>query len=117
LTMVKSCAIAKTELLAGKSNTPPPYVQNQYGANFGGPVIKDKLFFFGSWEQYRQRTGSVFSTTVPTPAERNGDFSALLAAGVQLYDPYTVNPVTGARSPYPNNQIPAAEWSKAATTL
>jgi Carboxypeptidase regulatory-like domain len=107
----------QTELLSGKSNTPPPYVQNQYGANVGGPVIKDKLFFFGSWEQYRQRTGSVFSTTVPTAAERQGDFSALLGAGVQLYDPFTVNPVTGARSPYPNNQIPQAEWSKAATKL
>jgi hypothetical protein len=106
----------QSELLAGKSNTPPPYVQNQYGANVGGPIIKDKLFFFGSWEQYRQRTGSVFSTTVPTLAERQGDFSALLP-GIQLYDPYTVNPVTGARTPYPNNQIPQAEWSKAATKL
>jgi hypothetical protein len=109
----------QTELLAGKSNTPPPYVQNQYGVNGGGPVIKNKLFFFASWEQYRQRTGSVLSTTVPTPAERMGDFSALLAlpTPIQLYDPYTVNPVTGARTAYPNNQIPQAEWSKAATKL
>jgi hypothetical protein len=107
----------QTELLSGKSNTPPPYVQNQYGFNVGGPVIKDKLFFFGSWEEYRQRTGSVLSTTVPTLAERQGDFSALLGAGIQLYDPYTVNPVTGNRVAYPNNQIPQAEWSKAATKL
>ncbi len=81
------------ELAAGASNTPPPYVQNQYGFTFGGPVIKDKTFFFVSWEQFRQRTGSVLSTTVPytanspfTPAGvtggmRQGDFSSLCAAG------------------------------------
>ncbi|HXZ31585.1 MAG TPA: carboxypeptidase-like regulatory domain-containing protein [Terriglobales bacterium] len=109
----------QTELLAGKKNEQPPYVQNQYGFNVGGPVVKNKLFFFGSWEEYRQRTGSVLSTTVPTLAERQGDFSALLGlpTPIQLYDPYSVNPVTGARTAYPNNQIPQAEWSKAGTKL
>ena len=90
----------QAELASGTSNTPPPYVQNQYGFNFGGPVIKDKTFFFVSWEQFRLRTGSVLTTTVPLPAFRQGDFSALFAQGIQLYDPYTVNPVTGARKPY-----------------
>jgi len=42
----------QSELANGKSNTPPPYVQNQYGVSGGGPIIKDKLFFFGSWEQF-----------------------------------------------------------------
>jgi hypothetical protein len=107
----------QAELASGTSNTPPPYVQNQYGFNFGGPVIKDKTFFFVSWEQFRLRTGSVLTTTVPLPAFRQGDFSALLAQGIQLYDPYTVNPVTGARKPYPGNQIPAIEFSKAGTAL
>jgi Carboxypeptidase regulatory-like domain len=107
----------QSELASGASNTPPPYVQNQYGFNFGGPVIKDKTFFFVSWEQFRLRTGSVDTTTVPLPAFRQGDFSALLAQGIQLYDPYTVNQTTGARTAYKNNQIPQAEWSKAGTTL
>ena len=109
----------QSELLAGKKNEAPPYVQNQYGFNVGGPIVKNKLFFFGSWEEYRQRTGSVLSTTVPTPAERQGDFSALLGlpTPIQLYDPYSVNPVTGARTAYPGNKIPQAEWSKAATKL
>src|SRR5277367_4670614 len=49
----------QSELASGASNTPPPYVQNQYGFNVGGPIIKDKLFFFTSWEQFRLRTGSV----------------------------------------------------------
>ena len=109
--------LKQSEIAAGKKNEPPPYVQNQYGFNFGGPAIKDKTFFFVSWEQFRLRTGSVLTTTVPLPAFRNGDFSALLAQGIQLYDPYTVNQSTGARQAYLNNQIPTAEFSKAATKM
>ena len=82
----------QSELAGGKANTPPPYVQNQFGFNVGGPIIKDKTFFFVSWEQFRLRTGQVVTTTVPLPAFRTGDFSALFAQGIQLYDPYTVNP-------------------------
>jgi hypothetical protein len=107
----------QSELASGQSNTPPPYVQNQYGFNVGGPVIKDKTFFFVSWEQFRLRTGSVVTTAVPTAAFRQGDFSSLLAQGIQLYDPYTVNPATGARTPYAGNIIPTNEFSKAATAL
>jgi Carboxypeptidase regulatory-like domain len=110
----------KSELLAGQTNTPPPYVQNQYGFNVGGPVIKDKLFFFTSWEQFRLRTGGVVTTAVPTAAFRQGDFSSLLAQGVKLYDPYSVvqiGPTAGTRMAYPNNQIPTSEFSKAATVL
>jgi hypothetical protein len=107
----------ESEIAAGKSNAPPPYVQNNYGFNIGGPIVKDKTFFFVSWEQFRLRTGGVVSTAVPTAAFRQGDFSSLLTQGVQLYDPYTVNLTTGARTAYVNNQIPAAEWSKAGTAL
>src|SRR5580700_5784183 len=110
----------QSELASGLSNTPPPYVQNQYGFNVGGPIIKNKLFFFTSWEQFRLRTGSVVTTAVPTAAFRQGDFSSLLAQGVQLYDPYSVvqtGPTAGTRTAYPNNQIPASEFSKAATVL
>ena len=109
--------LKQSQLAAGKPNQPPPYVQNQFGFNVGGPIIKDKTFFFVSWEQFRLRTGSVTNTTVPLPAFRQGDFSALLAQGTQLYDPFTVNPATGTRTAYPNNQIPAAEFSKAGTAL
>jgi len=107
----------QSELTSGKSNTPPPYVQNQYGFTFGGPVIKNKTFFFVSWEQFRLRTGSVTTTTVPIAAFEKGDFSALLAQGIKIYDPYTVDPITGARTPYKNNQIPQTEWSKAALAM
>src|SRR6202011_1543933 len=106
----------QAELAAGKSNTPPPWSQNQYGFQLGGPVIKNKTFFYTSWEQYRQRTGSPFTTTVPAPGMLTGDFSSLCTASVakggaggtfngglcsvasgQIYDPYSVNTSTGAR--------------------
>jgi len=91
-------------------------------------VIKDKTFFFFSFEQYRLRQGVVTTTTVPTVLERTGNFSQLCASGFTggicntaagtIYDPYTVNQTTGARQPYgldpgdpscPGNCIPAAE--------
>jgi len=108
--------LKEQELSSGKKNQPPPYVQNQYGVSGGGPIIKDKTFFFGSWEQFRLRTGKVVTTTVPLTAFRQGDFSALLAQGTQLYDPYTVDP-SGNRKPYPGNQIPVAEFSQATTVM
>ncbi len=108
--------LKRSELENGKPNEPPPYTQNQYGVSGGGPIIKDKTFVFASWEQYRQRTGSVLTTTVPETAFRQGDFSSLLAQGIQLYDPYTVT-AAGTRTAYKNNQIPTAEFSKAATVM
>jgi hypothetical protein len=126
-----------SEIAAGTANTPPPWTQNQYGFEVGGPVIKDKTFFYVSWEQYRQRTGSPFTTTVPQTAMLTGDFSSLCTlpvanggaggtfnAGIcsnpagQLYDPYGVTP-SGDRTgnPYPNNQIPSTEFSTATQVL
>ena len=57
----------KASEIASRHNrtTPPPWTQNQYGFQLGGPVLKNKTFFYVSWEQYRQRTGSPFTTTVP----------------------------------------------------
>jgi hypothetical protein len=124
------------ELAAGKPNVQAPWTQNQYGFQLGGPVIKNKTFFYVSWEQYRQRTGAPFTTTVPAAGMRQGNFGALCTDSVaeggaggtfvgglcsapagQIYDPYTVNTATGARQPYPNNMIPAAESSKATTAM
>jgi hypothetical protein len=99
-----------SQIASGLKNEPPPFTQNQYGATFGGPAIKDKTFFFFSWEAYRLRSGTVFSTIVPTAAERTGDFSG---AGVPtIFDPLTVNPnpatTDNVRTPFAGNVIPTA---------
>jgi hypothetical protein len=126
----------QTQLASGQPNEAPPWTQNQYGVQVGGPVIKDKTFFYVSWEQYRQRTGSPFTTTVPQPAMLTGDFSSLCtlpaaqggaggaftgglcsAASGQLYDPYGVNVATGQRTAYANNQIPSSEFSTATQAM
>jgi hypothetical protein len=76
--------------------------QNEFGANIGGPVIlphyngKDRTFFFGSYEGVRIHTGNPNQSLVPTPAEINGDFSAL---STQLYNPWSTTS-TGARTPF-----------------
>ena len=99
-----------SELNAGLKNQPPPFTQNQFGGTISGAAIKNKTFFFGSYEGFRLRSGTVFTTTVPTAAERTGDFSA---AGLPtLYDPLSVNPncpagSTCPRTPFSGNVIPA----------
>src|SRR5580700_7431774 len=59
-------------------NGQQPYKQNQFGFTLGGPVIKSKLFFFGDYEGLRIRQALPQLSTVPTPAEVSGDFSAFL---------------------------------------
>ncbi len=81
---------------------------NNFGATFGGPIKKDKLFFFTDYQGSRLDTPtSITTTSLYTAAERSGDFSQLLsqASPVQLYNPFAING-TGARTPFPNNQIP-----------
>ena len=53
-----------------------PFHQNQYGAAIGGPIKKDKAFFFFSWEDFKLRTANPLSTNVPTAAQRSGIFNA-----------------------------------------
>ena len=74
------------------------YRQNQFGATLGGPIIKNRSFFFLSYEGIRSDEQTAGLTDVLTPQEENGDFSALLP-GTQLVSPFT-------GQPYLNNQIP-----------
>jgi hypothetical protein len=93
-------------------------VLNQYGLTAGGPVLlpkvvdgRNRLFWFVAWEGLHQPSASANTTTVPTTAEKGGDFSALLKVGpqYQIYDPSTgvVSGSTVARQPFANNIIPA----------
>jgi len=91
-----------------------------YGASFGGPIRKDKLFFYAAWERYTfANTGvGALSSTVPTTAFLNGDFSALLdksavlgtdSAGQTVYKGAIFDPQTG--DAFPGNIIPASRIS------
>jgi hypothetical protein len=92
---------------------------NQYGVTAGGPLWipkvfngRNKLFWFFAWEGLKDSQPNTNFTSVPTAAERKGDFSNLLATDkTQLYDPYTAvqNGSVINRSPYPNNVIPSSQ--------
>ena len=100
--------------------------QNQFGGTFGGPVTipkvfkgKDRVFFFFGYEGYKDSTPSPVTTSVPTAAERTGDFSALLAVGptYQLYDPASAK-LTGTlvtRQMFPGNLVPQSRISTIAS--
>jgi hypothetical protein len=72
----------------------PDFHRHQFGGTFGGPIRKNKTFFFGYYEGLRSATPATLVATVPTDAERAGDFSALL--GPQAVDPKTNQPVFDA---------------------
>jgi hypothetical protein len=93
--------------------TRPPEHQNEFGFNVSGPIIKNRLFFFGSYDGFRYRTGTAPTlTTIPTLKERAGDFSEIPVA---IYDPRSLTNVGGitARQPYAGNIIPASQISSA----
>ena len=107
---------------------PPHYVRNEFGGSVGGPVFipkvyngKNRTFFFTSYELLRQVSASTASTTMPTDAMRNGDYSGLvdsLGRLTTIYDPLS----TGAgpswtRTQFPNNTIPAVRESPNAKYL
>jgi len=80
-----------------------PLKQNQFGATFGGPIRKDKTFFFGYYEGFRNRQGETRKITVPSLLERQGDFSQTVNPSTGQVDPL-INIFTG--QPFPNNQLP-----------
>lgn len=114
----------------------PADKKNDYGVNLGGPFVipkiyngHNKTFFFFNWEQYRQNVGQTNTGTVPTPAERTGDFSGILNTGNvlgtnpcdgspvyagQIFDPSTARIGAGGipcRTAFPGNRIPASAIS------
>ena len=91
----------------------PPYKQNQFGANVGGPIHKGSTYFFGSYEGLRVRQTQTALATVPTIAMRGGDFSACVNPAVGCKVP--INPATGVA--FPNNMIPTTSMDKAALSL
>ncbi len=118
--------------------TRPAFTQNQFGFNLGGPVYipkiydgRNKTFFFVNWEGFRLRQSVSYTETVPTPAERTGNLSAL---GTSIYDPLSTcngtasSPVAGYRpcaagqsnydrTPFAGGVIPTNRLNPTALTL
>lgn len=92
-------ALNATNAFAPKTEPDPAYSRHQFGAAFGGPLVKNRTFFFGDYEGTRTREGITTVTNVPTAAERNGDFS-------QSLSPRPFNLFT--QQPFPNGVIPVA---------
>src|SRR5579862_8737578 len=118
------------------NGTQPSFHRNQFGGTIGGPIRKNKTFFFGYYEGLRQATPATYVGTMPTQAERGGDFSALLGAPTgqvdalgrpilagAIYNPFSTRPITAGvvdpstgltatstgyiRDAFPGNIIPA----------
>lgn len=83
----------------------PAFKRNQYGFSLGGPVVKNRVFLFGDYEWTKVRESRTVNNTIPTVAQRAGDFSALSAI---IYDPATYVASPRSRQPFAGNIIPTA---------
>ncbi|MEN6535537.1 MAG: TonB-dependent receptor, partial [Bryobacteraceae bacterium] len=92
----------------------PKNILNMFGFTLGGPIKKNKLFFFGGWEAMRQRLNSDGTYTVATADQRNGDFSAY---STLIYDPATGASTGAGRTPFAGNLIPASRQSSIAQKM
>jgi hypothetical protein len=84
----------------------PPFNRNEYGAMVGGPVIRNRTFFFGGYEALKERSPRTFTLSVATAAMRTGNFAGL---------PAIVDPLSGV--PFPNNQAPTTRIDPRAKSL
>jgi hypothetical protein len=85
----------------------PAFRQYQFGGTLGGPIRRDRTFFFADYQGHRNRQGLNRVSTVPSLAMRNGDFSGL---GRPIYDPLTGRP-------FPGNVVPRERWDPAAARI
>jgi hypothetical protein len=109
--------LAANDFFLNRSGTPRPALHyNRYGGTAGGPIWipkiykgKDRTFFFFGYEGLKDGFPEPGQFTVPTEAERRGDFSALLPLGIRIFDPITATPAAGGRiqrTAFQNNIIP-----------
>jgi Carboxypeptidase regulatory-like domain/TonB dependent receptor/TonB-dependent Receptor Plug Domain len=105
---------SKNFFLNRTGGTKASFQQHQYGGSFGGPILKDRTFFFADYERRLVKSGSFAQYTVPTPEQLQGDFSNTRNANGTLrviYNPFSTrpdpnNPAASIRDPFPGNRIP-----------
>lgn len=112
----RNSAISATPYFQPVRGQKPQYLQNQFGATFGGPIVENRTFYFASWQSSRELNSAPQTATVPTLAFRRGEFGA-----TRIFDPDTTrrNP-DGAgyiRDLFPGNVIPASRWDAVAAKL
>ncbi len=88
----------------------PQFQQNQFGFAIGGPIIKNKTFFFGDYQALRIHEASTALVTEPTAAMRSGNFNGVAT----IYNPSTYNATTNTRSAYAGNLIPSTQMDSVA---
>jgi hypothetical protein len=98
----------------GDPNRAPKNVQNQFGGMVGGPIVKNKLFFFADWERTLRRQAASALRTLPTDALKKGDFNG---TGTTVYDPNTGAADGSGRTPFPGNVIPTNRIDPAAAYM
>lgn len=86
------------------ATTKSPYKQNQFGATIGGPIIRNKLFYFGDFQIGKYRQSSTSTSTLPTVAQKSGQFTTTIT-----------DPTTG--QPFPGNRIPAIRFDPIAARI
>jgi hypothetical protein len=91
--------------------------QNIFGGTFGGPVKKDRAFFFVDYEQTERRLAGPATASVAPAAWRAGDLSQFLAVNNQIIRDPATGTTLATRTPFPNNQIPVARFSPTARYL
>src|SRR6476659_3324012 len=97
-----------------RAGQPKPQLDyNNYGGNFSGPIVKNRVFFFWSEEWRRERRGAVLSSHVPTAAEKQGNFSGPLTGNLPHVPGGVCTPPSNVTGCFPGYKIPSALLSPA----
>jgi hypothetical protein len=105
---------ASIEAVPFFDKTTPPYQLNQFGGSIGGPIRRNRTFFFADYQGLRVKQTNTSLISEPTAALRSGNFSALSSV---IYDPNTYDAATNTRQPFAGNIIPADRINPAAQSL
>lgn len=97
------------------ANSKPVTTVNNFGFTLGGPIVKNRLFYFVDYQGIRDRRGDFHQATIPTLAFRRGDLN--WSRGTDIYDPATGNADGTGRTPFPNRTIPASRISPIANRI